>query len=83
MPVPGLDPCFRCGEYDHWASETTAAGKPKCPYAVRAESLAEHERRRQFYIDRYVELKISLEYKRQLIAEENDLWRPATERKAS
>lgn len=76
MPFPGIDPCWRCGKPGHWERE--------CPLRQRADSLAEHERRLQLYIDRFVENKISTDYKRQLIAEEHDLWRNrATERKAS
>lgn len=79
MPVPGLDPCWRCGNLGHWASDT---GQNKCPLQERAKTLAEHERRLQFYIDRFVENRISMEYKRQLITEEHELWR-RKERKAS
>lgn len=81
----GIDPCWRCGDPAHWAAETDpATGRPKCPLAVRAATLAEHETRLQLYIDRFVENKISTEYKRQLIAEEHALWRgKAPERKAS
>lgn len=75
MAIPGLGPCWRCGEWGHWATETGAEGTPKCPLAIRAESLAEHERRLRFYIDRFVEFKISTEYKRELIAAEHELWR--------
>lgn len=76
MALHGIDPCWRCGDTGHWANETTTDGKtPKCPYAIRAASLAEHERRMQFYIDRFAELKITTEYKRQLVAEEYTLWR--------
>ena len=75
MPIPGLDPCWRCGDTGHWASETDGNGKPKCPYAIRAKTLAEHEQRMQFYIDRFAELKITTEYKRQLVAEEYAMWR--------
>lgn len=63
----GVDPCWRCGDSAHWASE--------CDLRKPAHSLAEHERRLQLYIDRFVENKISTEYKRELIAEEHELWR--------
>lgn len=86
MPVPGLSPCYRCGEYGHWESDLNPVTRqPECALRYRALSLTEHERRLQFHIDRYAELKISLSQKRQFITEEYDLRRNrnAPERKAS
>lgn len=86
MPVPGLSPCYRCGEYGHWEADITPdTRQPECPLCYRAPTAAEHERRLQFHIDRFVELKISLGQKRQFIAEEYELRRNrnAPERKAS
>lgn len=85
MPVPGIDPCRRCGKPGHWADDTDPlTGHPKCPYRYPAKTLAEHERRRQDIIDRFAENRISTEYKRTLIEQEHQLWRNRPQkRKAS
>lgn len=75
MAFHGIDPCWRCGNCGHWASE--------CELRFPAKTLAQHEWRIQLYIDRWQENKISTEYKRQLIAEEHDLWRNRQERKSA
>lgn len=84
MPVPGIDPCRRCGQAGHWADDTDpATGQPKCPLRLPAKTLAEHERRLQLYIDRFVENRIGTEYKRELITQEHELWRNRKARKAA
>lgn len=67
--------CFRCGNPGHW--------RDACPLRQAAPTLAEHERRLRLYIDRFVDNDISTEYKRELIAEEHELWNSRKKGKAA
>jgi hypothetical protein len=58
--------CFHCLEPGHWATD--------CEYLVKAKDRKEHERRIEYFIERFTEGYLLPIDKRRLIKAENKLW---------
>jgi hypothetical protein len=58
--------CFRCGSLDHFVAN--------CDLLKPAANYEEHAGRIKFYVDRWVERKMTRQQKRQAISLENEMW---------
>ena len=61
-------PCYRCGQDGHW--------QDTCPLTTPAITPAEHEARIALYVRRWQDGHITIQQKRALIAEENQISKP-------